>query len=63
MKTQNVIRIIAGFLIFSSALLGFVHNKNWLFITMFVGANLFQYGFSNWCPMEIFLKKVCHTKD
>lgn len=51
------VRIIAGILIFTSSILGFFYSKNWLFITMFVGLNMLQYGFSNWCLMEkIFLK-------
>ena len=30
----------------------------WLWVTAFVGANLFQYGFSKFCPMAGILKKL-----
>lgn len=58
MKLENYIRIIAGMFVFISALLGFLHSKNWLFFTMFVGLNLFQFGFTGFCPMAILLKKL-----
>lgn len=58
MKVQNYVRVIAGSIVFISAVLGFIESKNWLFVTMFIGLNLFQYGFSNWCPLAIVLKKL-----
>ena len=51
------VRIIAGSFVFISALLGFFVSKYWLFFTMFVGLNLFQFGITNWCPMEKLLKR------
>jgi hypothetical protein len=33
-------------------------SSNWLWFTAFVGANLFQSGFTQFCPLEIFLKKL-----
>ncbi len=57
------IHSIAGFFILLSLALGveaspiFVH-KYWLFFTAFVGANLFQFGFSKFCPMGIILKAL-----
>ncbi|MCK5684021.1 DUF2892 domain-containing protein [bacterium] len=58
MKLENYIRVIAGLFVFVSALLGYLHHKYWLFFTMFVGLNLFQYGFTNFCPMALILKKL-----
>lgn len=58
MKIENKIRIIAGMFVFISALLGYTHHKYWLFFTMFVGLNLFQFGFTNFCPLEIILKRL-----
>lgn len=55
--TENYIRIIAGFLILVTSLLGYFVNQNWLFVTMFIGLNLFQFGFTNFCPLKIILKK------
>ena len=57
------IHSIAGFFILLSLALGveaspiFMH-KYWLFFTAFVGANLFQFGFSKFCPMGILLKAL-----
>ncbi len=58
MELENYIRIIAGAFVFISALLGFFVSKYWLLFTMFVGLNLFQFGFSGFCPMAIALKKL-----
>jgi len=58
MKLENLIKVIAGTFVFVSALLGYLYNKNWLFFTMFVGLNLFQYGFTGFCPLGIILKKI-----
>jgi hypothetical protein len=33
-------------------------SKNWLWFTAFVGANLFQSGFTKFCPMVIILRKI-----
>jgi hypothetical protein len=62
MKLENYIKIIAGAFVFSFALLGYFHSKYWLFLTMFVGLNLFQFGFTNFCPLTIILKK-CNIKE
>ena len=57
MKMENMIRIIAGSLILISlALAHFVH-PNWLWFTVFVGANLLQSGITKWCLMETILSK------
>ncbi|MCA9460337.1 MAG: DUF2892 domain-containing protein [Nanoarchaeota archaeon] len=57
LSIESKIRIIAGTFVFISALLGFFHHKYWLFITMFVGLNLFQFGFTQFCPLKLILKK------
>ena len=53
-----MIRIFAGFMVFVSALLAFFFSRNWLFLTMFVGLNLFQYGFTDFCPLGYLLEKL-----
>ena len=57
MKVENLIHIIGGIMIFISALLGYFHHKYWLFFTMFIGLNFFQYGFTNFCPLGKILEK------
>ena len=58
MKVEQWIRVIAGSLVFTTALLGFLVDRNWLWVTMFVGLNLFQFGFSNKCPLTWLLKRL-----
>lgn len=59
MRTINrALRSIAGTFILLSLLLAKVHSENWLLFTGFVGLNLFQSGFTNWCGMMWFLKKL-----
>lgn len=62
MTVERIIRIIAGTFILLSLSLGveasplFV-SKYFLFFTAFVGLNLFQSGFTNFCPMTNILAK------
>lgn len=58
MTVDRVLRIIAGLFVMLSVLLAVYVNVNFLWFTLFVGANLFQSGFSNWCPMMAILKKA-----
>lgn len=58
MTVDRWLRVIAGTFIIASLLLGAYVNKYWLLFTAFVGANLFQSGFSNWCPMMTILRKL-----
>lgn len=63
MTTDRIVRIAAGFFVLFSLSLGVTgsplfHSVNWLWFTAFVGANLFQSGFTRFCPLEIMLKKL-----
>ena len=55
---QRLIHVIAGSFILISLILAVKVNINWLWFTAFVGANLFQHGITNWCLMDIILKKL-----
>jgi len=58
MTIEHYIRIIAGsFILISLALAKWVH-PNWIWFTVFVGANLLQSGITKWCLMEDILKKL-----
>jgi hypothetical protein len=63
LTVNQFVRIFAGAFVLISLALGveaspiFV-NKNFLWFTVFVGANLFQSGFTKFCPLEIFLRKA-----
>ncbi len=52
------IKAIAGIFIIISVLLGIYVNQNWLWFTLFVGANLLQSSFTHWCLMKDILKKL-----
>lgn len=63
MSTERVVRIVAGLFVLVSLALGvsgsplFV-SANFLWFTAFVGANLFQSGFTRLCPLESILRRV-----
>ena len=63
MTTWQIVRLVAGLFILFSLALGvpgspiFV-SQWWLAFTAFVGANLLQSAVTQWCPMEIILRKL-----
>ncbi len=57
MTVERFIVIAAGFFIMLSLALSHYHSPYWLWFTAFVGFNLFQSGFTGFCPMAIILKK------
>ena len=58
MTINRYLRMIAGFFILLSVVLAQLHSPYWLFFTAFVGLNLLQSAFSNWCPMITLLRKL-----
>jgi hypothetical protein len=54
---ERAIRVIAGTFIIISLLLGYYVNPSWYWFTAFVGLNLLQSAFSQWCLMEDILRK------
>jgi len=55
---NRLIRAIAGVFILISVVLAMYININWLWFTVFVGANLLQSSITNWCLMELILEKL-----
>jgi hypothetical protein len=55
---NRIIHAVAGSLILISILLSIYVNQNWLWLTVFVGANLLQSSFTKWCLMGVILKKA-----
>ena len=54
---ERALRLMAGFFILLSLGLAQWVSPYWLLFTAFVGLNLLQSGFTNWCPaMAIFRK-------
>lgn len=58
MKLDAMLRLIAGLFVMASVLLGMYVDNRFFWFTLFVGANLFQSGLTNWCPMMTMLRKA-----
>jgi len=58
MTVERALRLSAGAFVFASVLLGMYVHPNFYWFTGFVGLNLFQSAFSNWCPMMAILRKA-----
>jgi hypothetical protein len=55
MTVDRALRLTAGFFVLLSVALARWVSPWWLLFTAFVGLNLFQSAFTNWCPaMAIF---------
>lgn len=58
MSIERYLRLIAGFFVTVSVALGYFVSPYWFLFTAFVGLNLFQSAFTDWCPMISLLKKL-----
>jgi hypothetical protein len=63
LTTEGVIRMVAGTLVLASLGLGVEQSpifaaREWLWVTVFVGANLLQSSFTRFCPLELVLRKA-----
>jgi len=58
MKIQNYIHLVAGALVFISVALGFYVHAGWLVLGAAVGLNLFQYAFTEFCPLAVILRRL-----
>ena len=58
MTVDRYLRMVAGFFIMASVVLGHLVSPWFFAFTAFVGLNLFQSAFTNWCPMMTILKKL-----
>ena len=58
MSIDRIVMAFAGSVVLISLLLAHFVNANWLWLTAFVGANLFQASFTGFCPLAVILKKV-----
>lgn len=58
MTVERALRLMAGFFVLLSLALGYWVSPYWFLFTAFVGLNLLQSGFTNWCPAMWFFKKL-----
>ncbi len=55
---ERYIRAIAGSFVVLSLVLGYLSSPYWHLFTAFVGLNLLQSAFTDWCLMEKILAKL-----
>jgi len=58
MKVDKYFLRVIGVLIVVSVLLGFYHSMYWLWLTALIGLSLFQFSFTNFCPLGFILEKL-----
>ncbi len=50
MTVERGVRLMAGIMVLLSLALTHFFSLYWLWLTAFVGLNLLQSAFTNWCP-------------
>lgn len=58
MTVERMLRLIAGVFVTASVLAGMYVHPGFYWFAVFVGANLFQSAFTNWCPMMAVLRRM-----
>ena len=58
MTVDRYLRMFAGAFVMLSLALGYWISPYWFLFTGFVGLNLLQSAFTNWCPMMTILRKL-----
>lgn len=58
MTVERVVRIFAGAFVLLSLALGLWVDRNFFWLTAFVGANLLQSGFTGLCPLASILRRL-----
>jgi hypothetical protein len=56
MTVERYLRLVAGFFVLASLLLGYYVTSYFFLFTGFVGLNLIQSAFTDWCPMMNLLR-------
>jgi hypothetical protein len=58
MTVERVLRLLAGTMVLLSLALTYYVSHYWMWLTVFVGLNLLQSGFTNWCPAMSILRAI-----
>ena len=58
MSVEHAVEAFAGIMILLSVALTYFVNPAWMWLTVFIGVNLFQQSFTGFCPAAIVFKKV-----
>ena len=62
MTVERALRMMAGMVILLSMALANLVSPKWYYLTAFVGLNLLQSAFTNWCPAMMIFRK-CGLRD
>jgi hypothetical protein len=58
MSVERSIMAFAGFMVLLSLVLTAIVSHHFIWLTVFVGANLFQSAFTGFCPAAMVMKKL-----
>jgi len=58
MTVERGVRLMAGVMVLLSLALAHFFSSYWLWLTAFVGVNLLQSAFTNWCPAMNLLRAM-----
>ena len=58
MTVERGLRLMAGVMVLLSLVLAHYFSPYWLWLTVFVGLNLLQSAFTNWCPAMSILRAL-----
>jgi Protein of unknown function (DUF2892) len=60
---ERIVRAVAGAMVLISITLAYFVTMYWLGLAAFVGVNLLQSSFTQFCPLELILDKVGIEKE
>jgi hypothetical protein len=58
MTVDRAVMIFAGCVVLLGVLLSLTVHPYWIGLTIFAGLNMFQAGFSGWCPAAMVFKAL-----
>lgn len=63
MSLERSVEAFAGFMVLLSVVLTYFVHPAFVWLTVFVGANLFQQAFTGFCPAAIVMRRYCGIKS
>ena len=58
MTVERGLRLMAGVMVLLSVALTFYVSHYWMWLMVFIGLNLLQSAFTNWCPAMAILRAI-----
>lgn len=58
MTVERGLRLMAGTMVLLSIAMAYYFSHYWIWLTVFVGLNLLQSAFTNWCPGMMILRAM-----